>query len=135
MDARAGRSNDRKYPSAMANEAGTRGRHGEWQEKRAKNGGRRDREGAESLGVQGNFGGREASGVDPEIHGVGGGGGGLQGLRSGGKPGGGRHGVGGGVQSFQDNSTPNGLGGGVESFQDDLTPNGVGGGVELSQDD
>ena len=80
----------------------------------------------------GDFGGREASGVEEN-------------------PGGGRHGVGrgvessqddstchgegGGVKSSQDDSTPNGRGGGVKSWQDDSTPNGIGGGVELSQDD
>ena len=40
VDARAGGSNKRKTPSAPADEAGTRGRHGAWQEQRAKNGGR-----------------------------------------------------------------------------------------------
>ena len=67
VDARAGGSDGRKAPSAMVDKAGTRGRHGAW-EQRAKNGGRRDWEEAEPLGVGGKFGGREASGVDPETH-------------------------------------------------------------------
>ena len=70
MDARAGGSDGRKPFSATANEARTRGRYGAW-EQRTKNGGRSDWEGAEPSGVGGNFGGREASGVDPETHGVG----------------------------------------------------------------
>ena len=40
-----------------------------------------------------------------------------------------------GVESSQDDSTPNRRGGGVESWQDELTPNGMGGGVESSQED
>ena len=40
VDARASMSNSRKAPSATADKAGTRGRHGEWQEQGAKKGGR-----------------------------------------------------------------------------------------------
>ena len=39
--ARAGGSNGRRPPSATANEADTRGRHGAWKEQREKNGGQR----------------------------------------------------------------------------------------------
>ena len=116
MDERAGGRDVRKSPFATADKAGMRGRHGAWQEQGAKNGGRRDWEGIEPLGVGGNSGGREVSGVEEN-------------------PGGGRHGVGGRVESFQDDSTPNGMGRGVESCQDDLTTNRVVGGVELSQYD
>ena len=42
--------------------------------------------------------------------------------------------MGGGVEFFQDDSTPNKMGGGIESIQDDSTPNGEGGGFESSQD-
>ena len=42
VDVRAGESDVRKSPSATADKAGMRGRHGAWQEQRAKNGGRRD---------------------------------------------------------------------------------------------
>ena len=73
--------------------------------------------------------------MDPETHGVGGEEGGRKASGVEENPGGGRHGVGGGVESFQENLTPNGMGGGVESFQDDSTPKEVGGGVQLSQDD
>ena len=80
------------------------------------------------------------------------GGGGPQGLQSGGKPQEGPpgveggvdsswddstcHGEGGGVESSQNDSTPNGGGGeGVDSWKDDLTPQTNGWGVELSWDD
>ena len=72
MDAQAGGSDGRKAPSATTSEAGTRGCHGAGQEQGAKNGGRRCWERVEPLGVGGgNSGGLEASGVDPEIHGMG----------------------------------------------------------------
>ena len=99
MDARAGGSDERKSSSATANEAGTQGRHGARQGQGEHYGGRQEKVGSEPLGVGGNKGGREASGVDLDSHGVGGGGGLARGLRSGGKPrDGGRHGVGGGVE-------------------------------------
>ena len=96
VDARAGGSDGQKSPSAMADEAGTWGRHGAWQEQRAKNGGRRDWEEAEPSGVGGNFGGREASGVDPKTHVVGGDEGGCKAFGVEENPKGGRHRVGGG---------------------------------------
>ena len=131
-------------------DAGLRGRHGAW-EQRAKNGGQRDREEEEPLGVGKNSGSRKASGVDPETHGVGG----KEGAREASgveeNPRGGRHRAGGGVELSQDdptrhregggvelskdNSTPNVRVRGVESWQDDSTPNGMGGGVESSHDD
>ena len=112
VDARAGGSNGWKPFSATANEARTWGRNGAW-EQRAKNGGRRDWEGAEPVGVGGNFGGREVSGVDPKTHGVGGEEGGCEASGVEGNPRGGRHGEGRGVELFQENSTLNGRGGGV----------------------
>ena len=72
MDTRAGGSDGQKVPSATANKAETRGRHGARREQGAKKGGRRGWERAEPLGVGGNSGGCEASGVDPEPHEVGG---------------------------------------------------------------
>ena len=87
-DARAGGSDGRKSPSETADEAGTRGCHGAW-EKMAKNKGQRDWAEAEPLGVGGNFGGREASGVDPKTHGVGGEKGGREASRVEENPGGG----------------------------------------------
>ena len=72
MDARAGGSDDKKFPSETADEEETRGRHGVRHEQGAEKGGQRGWERAEPLGVGGNSGGREASGVDPENHGVGG---------------------------------------------------------------
>ena len=74
-------------------------------------------EGGRTLGSGGgDFAGREASGVDPETHRVGGEGGReASGVEE--NPGGGRHGVGGGVKLVQDDLTPNGMGGGVESFR------------------
>ena len=87
------------------------------------------------MGVGGNFGGLESFGVDPETHGVGGEDGGCEASGVAENPGGGRHGVGGGVELFQDDSTPNREGRKVKSFQDDSNPNGVVGGVESSQDD
>ena len=77
MNVRAGVSNRRKAPFATADKAVTRGRHGAWQEQREKYGGQRNWERAEPSGVGENFGGRKASGVDPETHRVGGGGRGL----------------------------------------------------------
>ena len=93
VDARAGGSDGRKAPSGTANETGTRGRHGAWQQK-AKNGGRRDREEAEPLGVGVNLGGREVSRLDPETHGVGGEEGGREASGVEENPGWGRNGVG-----------------------------------------
>ena len=72
VDAWAGRSNYRKDPSTTADEAGTRVRHGARQGQEVKNGGRQKFEGAEPSVVEGGNRGREASGVDPETHGVGG---------------------------------------------------------------
>ena len=71
LDVRSGGSDGRKVPSTTANEAGTLGRHGAW-DQRAKNGGQREWEEAESLGLGGNSRGRESSRVDPETHRVGG---------------------------------------------------------------
>ena len=70
-DARAGRSDERKAPSATTDKAWMRGRHGARQGQEEHDGGRRKTVGAEPSGVGGNKGGREASGVDPESHGVG----------------------------------------------------------------
>ena len=89
VDTQAGGSNERKPPSATADKAGTKGRHGARQGKGGHNGGRREPGGAEPKGVGENTRGHEASGVEPESHGVGGREGGLRGLRSGGKPQGG----------------------------------------------
>ena len=80
MDAQASRSDGWKYPSPTANEAGTQGRHGAGQGQRGKNGGRQEFEGAEPSGVRGNNGSHEASRVDPETHGMGGGGGKASGV-------------------------------------------------------
>ena len=70
----------------------------------------------------GNYGGHEDSRVDPDTHIVGGEEGGREASGVAENPGGGRHGVGGGVESPQDDSTPNRVGEGVESPQDDSTP-------------
>ena len=98
-------SNGRKAPSATADEAGTRGRHGAWHEQGAKKGGRRGWEGAEPLGVGGNLGVCEASKVDPETHGVEGEEGGREASGVEENPGTGRHGVGRGVELSQDDSS------------------------------
>ena len=66
------------------------------------------------MGVGGNYGGREASGVDLDTNGVGGEEGGHEASGVMENPGVGRHGVDGGVESPQDDSTPNRVGGGVE---------------------
>ena len=86
----------------------------------------------------------------PRVPRSGRGGGGPQGLFSGGKPRVGakvwgwvdlspdnstRHEEGGGVELSQDNSTLKGRGRGVESWQNDRTQNGKGRGVESSKDD
>ena len=71
MGVQAGGSDDRKSPSAAADEAGARVRHGARQGHGEENGGRREIVGEVTLRVRGNKGGREASGVDPESHGVG----------------------------------------------------------------
>ena len=107
---------------------------GQGRSKGQKKGGRRGWERAEPLGVRGNSRGREASGVYPKIHGVGEEEGGREASRVEENPGGGRHGVGGGVELSQDDSTRHGEGGGVNSSQDDSTPNRRGGGVKLWQD-
>ena len=73
MDVKAGGSNKRKAPSASADKTGMRGRHGARQGHAGHDGGRRENLGAETLGVGGNNGGCEASRVEPESHGVGGG--------------------------------------------------------------
>ena len=57
------------------------------------------------MGLGGNFGGCEVSGGDPKTHRVGG----EEGCREG--------------ESCHNDSTPNGMGGGVESCQDDSTTN------------
>ena len=87
------------------------------------------------MGVRRNFGGREASVVDPEIHGVGGEEGGREASGVEENPGGRHYGEGREVEFLKDDSTSNGRGGGDESFQDDSTPNGKRRGVESSQYD
>ena len=91
VDARAGRSDERKSPSATADEAGMRGRHGARQGQGDKNGGRQEFEGAEPSGAGGNNGGHEASRVDPETHRVRGEEGDHKASRVAENPGGGRH--------------------------------------------
>ena len=102
---------------------------------KGEKGDRRGWERAEPLRLGRNFGGCEASAVDPEIHGVGGGEGGREASGVGENPGGRRHGVGGGVESSPHDSTRHGEGGGVKSSQDNSTPNGRGGGVKSWQND
>ena len=71
VDTQAGRRDERKAPSVTADETDTWGRRGARQGQGENDGGRREKVGAEPLGVEGNNGGQEASGVDPEYHGVG----------------------------------------------------------------
>ena len=89
---------------------------------------------AEPLGVGRIFGGRKASRVNPEIHGVEGEELCREASRVGGNPGGGCHGAGEGVESSQEDSTLHREGRWVEPSQDNWTPNGRGEGVELWQD-
>ena len=105
---RDGRRDESRTPSATADKAGTRGRHGARQGQWEHDGGRREKVGAEPLGVGGNNGGRKASRVDPEPHGVGGEEGGREASGVAENPGEERHGVGGGVDSPQGNLTPRG---------------------------
>ena len=106
-------SDGRKVTSATADEADTRGRHRARREQGGKKGGRWGWEGAEPLGVGGNSGGRQASGVDPEPYGAEGAEGGREASGVEENYGRGRQevGGGGGVESSPDNSTPNGRGG------------------------
>ena len=64
VGARADGSNARKAPSAAADEAGTRGRHGARPGQGEKYGGRWENVGGVTSGVRGNNGGRKVSGVD-----------------------------------------------------------------------
>ena len=68
---RAGGSTTGKAPSAATDEEGTRGRHGARPGQGEKNGGQRENAGGVNLGVRGNDGGREVSGVGYESYGVG----------------------------------------------------------------
>ena len=68
MDKQADGSDGRKSPSTIADVVGTGGRHGVRLGQNENNGGRREFEGAEPSGEGGNYGGREASGVDPKTH-------------------------------------------------------------------
>ena len=67
-DARDGGSDGRKGPSTTADEGETRGRHGTRREQGEKKGGWWGWEGAQPLGVGGNYGDHEASRVDPKPH-------------------------------------------------------------------
>ena len=87
VGARAGGSDARNSPSAAANKVGMRGRHGARQGQGEKDGGWRENVGGVNLVVRGNKGVRKASGAAEN-------------------PGGGRHGVGGGVESPQGADTP-----------------------------
>ena len=69
-DARAGRSDGRKGTSTMADGGVTQGCHGARREQGEGKGGCRGWKGVETWGVKGNSGGRKASRVDPELHGV-----------------------------------------------------------------
>ena len=120
VGARAGGSDTRKPPSGAADKAGTRGRHGVRPGQGKKNGGRRENAGDVTLGVQGNNRGRKASGVDHESHRVGEGEGGREASGVEENPGGGRHGVGGGVEWTQGADTP----GVAEGPIGDKTPGG-----------
>ena len=75
----------------------------------------------------GNYGGREASGVGPDPHGVEWEEGGREASGVEKNPGRVRQGVEGGVESSPDDSTRHGEGRGVELSRDDSTPNGGGG--------
>ena len=68
---RDGGGDTRKSPSVAADEAGAQGRHGEGPAQRGKKGGRQTNMGSKTSGVQGDDGGREASGVPHESPGVG----------------------------------------------------------------
>ena len=81
MDVQAGGRDNSKAPSATTNEAGTQGRHGVRQGRGGNEGGRQEKVGAEPLVVGANNGGREASRMDPESHGVGEGEGGHEAYR------------------------------------------------------
>ena len=68
---RDGRSNTGKSPSAAADEAGARGRHGARPAQGGKKGGRQEKTSGKTSGVQGDNRGREASRVAHESPGVG----------------------------------------------------------------
>ena len=106
VDAQAGRRHGRKSPSATTDKAGMRGCNWARQGQGRKYGGRRELEGAEPSGVRRDYGGREASGVDPDPHRVGGEEGGREASGVTENPRGGSHGVGGGVMFYQGNLTP-----------------------------
>ena len=106
VDARVDGRDKRKAPCATADKTGTWGPHGASQGKGGNGGDRREKVGAEPSGVGENNGDREASIFDPKSHGVGEGDGGRAASGVADKLGGGRHGVGGGVESPQGADTP-----------------------------
>ena len=105
MDARASGSDKRKAPSVTADKAGRGGLHGVRQGQQDKNGGRQECERTEPSRMGGNYGGREASGLDPKTHRVRGKEEGREASGVAENPGGGRHGVGRGVELPHDDST------------------------------
>ena len=94
------------------------GRHGARQGQGGHNRGQWEKLRSEPLGVQGNKGGRKASGVDLEYHGVGEGEGVFEGSGVAEKPGEGHHRVGRGVELPQGADTPRV----VEAPRGDKTP-------------
>ena len=70
MGARAGGSSGGKATYGTADGGETLSRHGAQKQQGGKKGGRRGRECADTWGVGGNSGVLEASGVDPDLHGV-----------------------------------------------------------------
>ena len=106
VGARASRRNEWKAPPTAADKAGARCRHGVKQGQGENEGGRRENGRAEPSGVGGNNGGREASGVDPDSHGVRKGEGGHEASEVAENLGGWCHGVGGGVELPQGANTP-----------------------------
>ena len=70
-DKMAGGGNIRKSSSAAADKAGAGGCHGARPGNMGKSGGRQENQAGESTGVQGDYRGREASGVAQESPGVG----------------------------------------------------------------
>ena len=120
MDARASGSDKRKAPSVTADKAGRGGLHGVRQGQQDKNGGRQEFERTEPSRMGGNYGGREASGLDPKTHRVRGKEEGREASGVAENPGGGRHGVGRGVELPQGADTP----GVAEGPRGDETPGG-----------
>ena len=95
-----------KPPPPAANKEGARGRHGASPGQGGKKGGQQENTGGVTLGVRGDDGVREASRVENESPRVGDEEGGRKASGVAENPGGGRHGVGGGVESPQGADTP-----------------------------